>query len=128
MSWEIASSLQRPSEAFTARHLLDGAGGTLPSARLDDARLIVSELVTNAVRHGSLGGPVDLVVRWNGQTMRLEVHSIGRFRPPPGHRRHGALDDHGWGLVLVDALADRWGVDRGSDTTVWAEIESGADT
>ncbi len=130
MSWEIAQSLTRPSEAFTARHLLDRAGGTLPPARLDDARLIVTELVTNAVKHGVAGGPVGLVLRWDGHILRVEVHSLGTFARPfrPGTPIGIAAIDQtsGWGLRLVDALADRWGIQGGAETTVWAEVEADA--
>src|SRR5262245_691082 len=103
MSWEVARSLPRPAEAFTARHLLDEAGATLPAARLDDARLIVTELVTNAVRHGQAGGPVRLVLRWDGRTLRVEVCSLGRFARPltPGHvGRPNVERTGGWGLWL----------------------------
>lgn len=129
MSWEIARSLTRPSEAFTARHLLDDAGDSLPSARLDDARLIVSELVTNAVRHGRAGSAVDLLLRWDGRTLRVEVHSIGPFARPFSPGPLGPPDigqTGGWGLRLVDALASRWGIEAQGETTVWAEVESEA--
>jgi hypothetical protein len=126
MSWEIRRSVTRPSETFAARRLLDRAGGILPAARLDDARLIVTELMTNAIRHGEAGKPVDLTLRWDGRVLRVEVHSLGAFpRPfdpngfdPPNIERTG-----GWGLRLVDALSDRWGILGGAETTVWAEVE-----
>jgi len=129
MSWEIARSLRRPFEAFTARHLLDDAGGTLSASRLDDARLIVSELVTNAVRHGTTGAPVGLVLRWDGQTLRVEVHSVGPFASPLPRAPLGPPNVNqtgGWGLRLVEALATRWGIEEQGETTVWAEVESEA--
>jgi anti-sigma regulatory factor (Ser/Thr protein kinase) len=131
MPWEIARSLTGPSEAFAARHLLDRAGGTLSVARLDDARLIVTELVTNAVRHGQTGGPVDLVLRWDGQVLRVEVHSLGAFPRSFDIRAFAGAptveQTGGWGLRLVDALADRWGIQGVTETTVWAEVEARVD-
>jgi anti-sigma regulatory factor (Ser/Thr protein kinase) len=129
MSWEIARSLARPSEAFTARHLLDRAGGTLPAERLDDARLIVTELVTNAVRHGATDGPVRLHLRWDGHMLRVEVQSEGAFARSFRRELLGTSNvgqSSGWGLRLVDALADRWGIVGGSETTVWAEVDAGS--
>jgi len=125
MTWEIARTLdRRPAEAFTARHVLDRVVGALPADRLDDARLIVSELVTNAIQHAEDDGSVRLVARWDGHALRMEVHSAGSFQkpalPPTGRFRIG-----GWGLRLVDALADRWDVEGGDETVVWAEVDEG---
>ena len=123
MKWEFTSQLEaRPGDVSTARHLLEGPPGSLSPERMDDARLIVTELVANAVRHGAARGEVDLVVRWDGRSLRLEVRSAGAFHP----RSSGAPADGGWGLLLIDALADRWGVDSGPVTTVWAELENRA--
>jgi two-component sensor histidine kinase len=121
MNWEMTRQLEaRPGDVSTARHLLESPPGSLSPDRMDDARLIVTELVANAVRHGLAEREVDLLVRWDGRSLRLEVRSAGRFHP----RAEGATSDGGWGLVLVEALADRWGVESGPTTTVWAEIEN----
>ena len=89
--------------------LADGTSETL--------RLLVSEVVTNAVRHGPDGQPVELHVRWNSE-VRVEVCDRGDgFTPTP---RIGALDEPGgFGLYLVGRLADRWGVETNHGTTVW---------
>ena len=79
--------------------------------------LLTSEVVTNAVRHGSTSQPVELNARWNSE-VRIEVcdHGDG-FTPQP---RMGALDEPGgFGLYLVGRLADRWGVETDDGTTVW---------
>ena len=85
-----------------------------------DVRLLVCELVTNAVRHAG-GGAVRLVVTRTGGMLRIEVHDPGRgfelVEPPTDPMRAS-----GWGLVLVEELADRWGVDHNPRTRVWFEM------
>jgi anti-sigma regulatory factor (Ser/Thr protein kinase) len=90
-------------------HLPDGASQTL--------RLLVSEVVTNAVKHGDGGGPVEVHAHWNGE-VRIEVCDHGEgFTPSP---RLGPVDEPGgFGLYLVGQLADRWGVETDDGTTVW---------
>lgn len=78
----------------------------------DDVALVVTELVTNALTHAHL--PCDrriaVTYRHTRSHLRVCVSDPGRGLPT---RRAGGLDDeHGHGLVLVDALADRWGVAR----------------
>jgi anti-sigma regulatory factor (Ser/Thr protein kinase) len=84
---------------------------------VDTLRLLVSEVVTNAVRHGGSTRPVELRATWNSE-VRVEVHDNGDgFTPAP---REGALEDPGgYGLFLVGRLADRWGVETDGGTTVW---------
>ncbi len=125
MTWEIARTLDRnPVGAFTARHMLDRVDGALPADRLEDAKLIVSELVTNAIQHAEDDGPVRLVARWDGEALRMEVHSAGPFLEPAA-APNGRFRVGGWGLRLVDALADRWDVESGDETVVWAEVDEG---
>jgi anti-sigma regulatory factor (Ser/Thr protein kinase) len=88
---------------------------------LDDLRLLVSELVTNAVVHGAPGEaePIDLEVTTDGP-VRVDVVDRGAgFAPGP--RRSDPLG--GWGLVLVERLADRWGVAEEAGTRVWFEVD-----
>src|SRR6478735_5977905 len=120
MTWETTCALEDLSETFTARHLLDRADASLSADRLDDARLIVTELVTNAVLHGTPGATVRLVVRWDGHSLRLEVRSEGPFRRNPGRDGlQGPYQEGGWGLQIVEALADRWGIESRTETIVW---------
>jgi anti-sigma regulatory factor (Ser/Thr protein kinase) len=89
----------------------------LDDGELEAVRLLVSEVVTNAVRHGDSNGPVEICAHWNSE-VRVEVcdHGPG-FTPKP---RMGALDEPGgFGLYLVGRLADRWGVETDDGTTVW---------
>jgi anti-sigma regulatory factor (Ser/Thr protein kinase) len=83
-------------------------------------RLLISELVTNALRHGGLEKPLELHASWNG-TVRVEVidHGDG-FTPAP--RTQPLEEPGGYGLLLVGSLADRWGVETDHRTTVWFEV------
>ncbi|MEU8482264.1 ATP-binding protein [Streptomyces sp. NPDC048641] len=85
----------------------------LPNSVTEDARLVVSELVTNAIRHGS--GAVKLRVRYSNRQLRVEVTDGSDTAPE--RRRAGANDVSGRGLFLVSALAQRWGVIDGGRTT-----------
>jgi len=105
----------RAARAFVAEHLrswdLDEA--------VDDATLLVSELVTNAILLAR--SPVDLVVRKVKGAVRVEVFDDGTGVPQPLHPDHE--DDAGRGLGLVQAVASRWGVDDAETCkTVWFEI------
>ena len=95
---------------------------------IDDVRLLVSELVTNSVRHASLTAeqPLKLTATLHAAILRLEVRDEGRLgtvaRRPPR-----PLAESGFGLNLVAQLADDWGVERTSEgTTVWLELAAGA--
>lgn len=115
----------RPESAATIRHELAhelGAAGV--SERLiEDATLVASELVGNAIRHAdALAG--QLVVTWerraDGITIRV---TDGGSRKYPRVRNAGPTDSHGRGLSIVAALADSWGVTPGPGTvTVWAHL------
>jgi anti-sigma regulatory factor (Ser/Thr protein kinase) len=119
---ELESS---PEAAAVARTALDRLGTHVPPGRLRDLRLLVSELVTNAVRHAGLGRGerIRLVVTARDRHVRVEVHDPGRGFSPRAPRPDPARAS-GWGLYLVDELADRWGVDgAGAGTLVWFELD-----
>jgi PAS domain S-box-containing protein len=110
--------------ATTARRLLEQAFGTgLGSAELDRAKLAVSELATNAVRHGV--GDITLRAELDESRLLVEVSDEG-----PGFARTprvaAARDVGGWGLELVEGASSRWGITDGS-AHVWFEIERGGD-
>lgn len=88
------------------------------------AEMIVTELVTNAVRHGP-GGPVALAIEAGGSGVRGEVAD-----PGPGIRnqelvRRRATEEGGRGLFLVDALSDSWGLSKDS-SRIWFEVAARA--
>jgi anti-sigma regulatory factor (Ser/Thr protein kinase) len=112
-----------PEAASEARHALDGLGDDL-SGRMRDVRLLVSELVTNAVRHANLddGDVIGLVVELADHMLRVEVHDPGGGFVPSAPSPDPARPS-GWGLYLVAELADRWGVDSDERTLVWFELD-----
>ena len=90
----------------------------------ETAVLFVSELVTNAVRHAASSGAT-LVLRLEaaGTSLRIEVHDADPRWPQPG--TPAGLDESGYGFVIVDALADKWGVSETSTgKAVWAELDT----
>ena len=119
---EFASGLDTPT---LARRQLDR---WLPSS-LEDAhrgalRLLVSELVTNCVRHAEAAAdaPVELALQLGPRTIRVEVRDSGRgFVPHAEPTPRGA--DGGYGLFLVERMASRWGVDTREGTGVWFELD-----
>ncbi len=108
--------------AATARRALARLEGELDIDTVDVVRLLVTELVTNSVRHADAQA-VDMRVRVSRQQVRLEVTDRG-----PGFEFETRSADQdlegGWGLYLVDRLADRWGIDtQGGASRVWAEMD-----
>jgi anti-sigma regulatory factor (Ser/Thr protein kinase) len=114
-----------PGSVAEARARLGALRGSVKDEVLDDVRLLVSEVVTNSVRHAGLG-PRDAVgvrvVAGPGR-VRAEVVDPGPgFEPPERDPAAGA--GSGWGLFLVQHVADRWGIDRlDAHTRVWFEID-----
>jgi anti-sigma regulatory factor (Ser/Thr protein kinase) len=115
----------RPEAASAARRALAALNGDLhliSEARLRDARLLLSELVSNAVRAGG-GEPVHLCVRASATVLRVEVANSGGAFDPAGVPAPSSERAGGWGLRIVDALAHRWGVAAEADgVRVWFEV------
>ncbi|WP_406321068.1 ATP-binding protein [Streptomyces sp. NBC_00519] len=108
-----------PEARRFARKSLD----TVEAELLDSILVCVSELATNAVQHGvPIGGQFLLKVDSDEQRVRVECHDAKRQRP---RRREPSNDDtHGRGLLLVEALASRWGVGaRPFGKFVWFELD-----
>jgi anti-sigma regulatory factor (Ser/Thr protein kinase) len=124
--------LSLPADAATpgaARVAVGENGLSVPPRVLPDLQLLVSELVTNGVRHADLapGQRIELRVQVAAGRVRVEVEDPGPgFRPRP--RRSGDRRDDGWGLYLVEHIADRWGVIDGPPSIVWFEMDWRADT
>jgi anti-sigma regulatory factor (Ser/Thr protein kinase) len=112
-----------PHSAKVARDAVAGLDGHL-GAVFGDVVLVISELVTNSVRHAGLDAsePVHLSVRVEGEKVRVAVRDPGPgFKPPPAPSDPAHIG--GWGLVLVEQLAERWGVDHdGQANVVWCEL------
>lgn len=116
-----------PEAASEARHALDGFSELIAPDHLRDVRLLVSELVTNAVRHANLDedDAIGLVVEVAGDALRVEVHDPGGGFVPSAPSPD-PVRPSGWGLYLVAELADRWGVDSDERTLVWFELDQRA--
>jgi anti-sigma regulatory factor (Ser/Thr protein kinase) len=92
---------------------------------LDRATLLVSELVTNSVRHGGLrpDQEIEVTVEASPQRLRVEVAEPGEgFEVAPGPRPRREGPAGGWGLFLVDRLSSAWGVESNGVTKVWFEL------
>lgn len=115
----------------TRRRLRDQLRQWGVPALADTAELLATEIVTNALQHTG-GGAVLTATLTAGpaRRLRVEVHdSLGRRPPPrpPGSLRPADDATSGRGLLLVEALADTWGVQaRGAGKTVWFELGSRA--
>ena len=110
-----------------SRHATHAALTAWQLGHVDEAAaLLVSELVTNAVRHAR-GIDVVTVNLYAGRTwLRIEVQDTDRHWPQP--RIPGRLDESGFGFVLVDALASNWGVrETEAGKAVWAELDARRD-
>lgn len=99
--------------------MLDRLDGHLSRERLEEARLLVSEIVTNAVEHVHEDGEIEISLRVEGNRLRVEVVDPGggfelRDRDPRNHR--------GWGLQFVQSLSDDWGMAADGRNRVWFEL------
>jgi anti-sigma regulatory factor (Ser/Thr protein kinase) len=111
--------------ARAARRALATNGCQLPRELHDDVALLVTELVSNAVRHG--GGASDsrlqLEFRRCDDRIRVELLHPGSVFEPPSSPPSNGGSDGGWGLFLVDRMAESWGVrPDASGTCVWFEM------
>jgi serine/threonine-protein kinase RsbW len=92
--------------------------------RADDVVLCVSELATNALLHGvppGRGFKLCLSLEGVGGPLRVEVHDSGDGNPYIPDAREG--EESGRGLLLVEVLADKWGVgERNPGKIVWCEF------
>lgn len=113
---ELPATLASAGSARTlVRELLEG----WPASLVDDAQLLVSELVTNAVLHAHTG--VTLGLRVGAGRLRVEVADGSLDRPRPRHPADDAVT--GRGLLLVDALSSAWGAElREGGKVVWFEV------
>lgn len=108
--------------AGTARELVREKVGA-PTDRLDELLLLVNEMVTNAVVHGSPepDGQIGLRLDRDARTVRVIATDGGHhFEPELGEPR---WDRPHFGLFLIDEIADRWGVSIDGKKAIWFEID-----
>jgi anti-sigma regulatory factor (Ser/Thr protein kinase) len=111
---------------FVARTALTHAISSRLAGRLDDAKLVITEVVTNAVRHGADGQEeIRLVIESDERRLYVEVeqtltaHDVHLIE-----QRENGADLGGFGLRIVEALADGWGVEPGPPGRVWFEFRA----
>ena len=111
---------QAPAQA--RRTIGEWLEGLVDRRSVEDIKLLVSELVTNAVRHPRRDGHIEVTLELSRARVRVEVSDPGDGfrRPRIGAPAPEALG--GRGLLIVDRVASRWGVTAGRPTRVWFEL------
>ncbi|WP_300008615.1 ATP-binding protein [Pseudonocardia sp.] len=110
----------------TARRLLSELLGSWAADHYgDDANLLLSELVTNVVRHVTSGTKLVLEIHLTGLLLRVAVVDDSPAQPRVADRAGEEVGGHG--LQLVASIADRWGSERHADgKRVWFELARAA--
>ena len=111
-----------PRAAGRARHELSRLRADLDNPLLESVRLLVTELVTNSVRHAAADA-IEMAVLVARDRIRVEISNPGAAFEPK-QLEQGQDCESGWGLFLVDRLSDGWGVvdDEAGYQRVWFEI------
>jgi anti-sigma regulatory factor (Ser/Thr protein kinase) len=112
-----------PRAPERVRLWLQGAAGRLPDEIERNLQLLTCELVNNSVLHGETteDGVIEIELRHTDRGVRAQVSDAGPGFAP--HDRERPIDEPGgWGLVLVERLAARWGVEQDDRTRVWFEL------
>ncbi len=114
-----------PIASAMARQAGRALGVVLSRKRGQELALLLTELVANSVRHARTpaGNNVSLELLLFSDLVRVEVRDRGEGFTPPPAPEPGEPRASGWGFVLVDRLADRWGVGEEQPTLVWAEFD-----
>jgi serine/threonine-protein kinase RsbW len=120
-SYTLRAGPQAPAEARRAL-----VGLTLPQTTRENLALLVSELVTNSVRHARVSpqAPIGVQVNNGSASVRLAVHDGGPgFTPTRTRSANAPLVADGRGLAIVAALSQTWGIDTNADgCTVWCQL------
>ncbi len=115
-----------PQAVGAARRALRQWEGHFEPDLFYDLSLCVSELVTNTIQRGESGSDEsELVVRRGSGLVRAEVRER---QADVIVTQSPVATPSGWGMFIVDRVADRWGVDRDAGTIVWCEIDLAGDS
>lgn len=115
----IPSSPQAPGRA---RRAIERLSGELDETVVEQLKLLATELVTNSCRHAAAkGDPIGLVLAVDESVVRLSVTDTGPGFDAPD-TAPSPDDETGRGLFIVEAMADRWGVDNFGGSRVWLEL------
>lgn len=113
---ELGADAEAPA---SARDLVNGALSGRDAETVQTVSLVVSELVSNAVLHGSRqGDSVGIELSVEPGHIRIEVIDFGEGFDPS----QPITDTSGYGLRIVESLSREWGVDRGPPHKVWCEL------
>jgi len=112
--------------ARAARQSIQSLEGYVPLEMIQDLNLLVSELVTNSVKHGSLvhDQAIELDANPTARGIRIEVTNPGRADLTNSVETRPK--ESGWGLLLVTKIASRWGMTTNGSTSIWFEIDLSA--
>jgi anti-sigma regulatory factor (Ser/Thr protein kinase) len=124
---QTSISIPAASEGIAmARDLVSRAmsGSETSLKRIDDAKLLTSEVVTNALRHSGLGAEdsIGLAVEMLADRVRIEVSDDGHGFDISVVDAPSAKNESGWGLFLVQEVSDGWGVIKNDPNIVWFEL------
>ena len=126
---ELTVSVPASPEAGTAlRRAVRALDRWFGETTADDVDLLVTELATNGVKHADAECGCDRITldaRVDMGRLRVAVRDCGRGFTP-ARRAPDREEPGGWGLMLVEDIADSWGVDREPTTTVWFELDRAA--
>ncbi|HEY6650911.1 MAG TPA: ATP-binding protein [Actinomycetota bacterium] len=129
-TWRLELSVPSELSALAdVRRSFDAFG--LPPRVRDDAQLLVTELVSNSIRHAELraGERIRIWAGWSGRRLKVTVRDrddgqpsqpvgiAGSIRPAPGA-------ESGWGLFIVNRLATRWGAIHDGGPGYWFELDA----
>ena len=134
-TWRLELSVPPDLSALAeVRRSFDAVG--LPPGVRKDAQLLVTELVSNSIKHAELrvGERIRIWVGWSGRRLKVTVRDrddgqpsqpvgsqpvgiAGSIRPAPGA-------ESGWGLFIVNQLATRWGAMRDGGSGYWFELDA----
>jgi anti-sigma regulatory factor (Ser/Thr protein kinase) len=112
-----------PAAGATLRQAVRSLESYFGPGQAEEVELLVTELATNGVKHavGEEAPRITLDATVEDQCLHVAVQDRGAgFTPAP--RSPARSEPGGWGLMLVESIADRWGVER-EPTTVWFELE-----
>jgi anti-sigma regulatory factor (Ser/Thr protein kinase) len=132
MPLESFTTLALPRDLGTpaqGRRLLESALDSLPESVLADAQLLLTEVLSNAILHGSAGAGarLDVSVEADESIVRVTVTDRSPQFPRPAILPPDPLAASGWGLYLLERLAKQWGVEDAPDggSAVWFELSVG---
>jgi anti-sigma regulatory factor (Ser/Thr protein kinase) len=124
--WAVSSTYElppQPSSARLARRLARGAMCGCAEPMVETAELLITELISNAVRHA--GSPPVMRIDIDAGTVRIAVSDTSA--DAPGVRHTDPEDEGGRGLFLVESLASSWGWTRTTDgKSIWFTLDASA--